>query len=224
MAVPKAAQARTRGSPGARILGEQGERTRRRLLDAARVALRDRGYLATRVDDIAGAAGTSHGAFYLYFANKHDVLEALARETSEAMEALTRKLEGIEPGEQGYDQLRAWVGEFIDLYREHSPVINAWVQAEPEDPRFDKLGREVLGEIAGQIAHVIHRAVQSGARHPVNPPVAATALVAMLERFCFFWLVRGASFEREDVVSTFASIWYEAIFGRGGGRECRQAP
>jgi AcrR family transcriptional regulator len=199
---------------GSRAIGVQGERTRARLLEAAKVVLRERGYPATRIDDIARAAGTSHGAFYLYFANKHEILEALARQTSEVMLDLTRRFEGIEPGERGYEQLRAWVSDFIDLYRENAPVLQAWVQAEPEDSRFDRLGRKILGSIAGQIAHVIHGAVEAGTRHPVSPPVAATALVGMLERFCFFWLVRGAPFKHEDVVDTLATVWYETIFGQ----------
>lgn len=199
---------------GTRAIGEQGERTRARLLEAAKVVLRERGYLGTRVDDIARSAGTSHGAFYLYFANKHDILEALARQTSDVMLDLTRRFEGIEPGDRGYEQLRSWVGDFIDLYREHAPVIQAWVQAEPEDTRFDRLGREVLGSIAGPIAHVIHGAVEAGTRHPVSPPVAATALVGMLERVSFVGRVRGAPFKPEDVVDTLATVWYEAIFGQ----------
>lgn len=202
-----------KATPPERPIGEQGEKTRRKLLEAAQQVFRDRGYHAARVDDITEQAGSSHGAFYLYFANKHEILEALAIETSEQMYDLAWKLEGIEGGEAGYEHLRKWVGEFIDRYREHAPVLNAWVQAEPENPRFDKLGREVLGKIAGEIAHVVHQAVESGSRHPISPPVAATALVAMLERFCYFWLVRGAEFDRGQVIDTMATIWYEAIFG-----------
>ena len=37
-----------------------------------------RGYHAARVDDVVRAARTSHGTFYLYFANKEDLLRALA--------------------------------------------------------------------------------------------------------------------------------------------------
>lgn len=203
-----------RGEGTARALGEQGERTRRKLLEAATEVFRERGYGAARVDDIARRAGTSHGAFYLYFANKQEVLEALAADTAQGMYALAAELEGIEMGEAGFEQLRRWVGRFVDAYSEHAPVVTAWIQAEPEDQRFDRLGREVLGKVAGRIAHTIERAVASGARHPVNPGVAATALVAMLERFCYFWLVRGGEFKRDDVVDTLATVWHQAIFGQ----------
>jgi AcrR family transcriptional regulator len=197
-----------------RVLGEQGERTRTKLLEAARLVFVERGYAAARVDDVTQKAGTSHGAFYLYFANKQDVLEALAADTAEHMYALADELDAIELGEAGYDQLRAWMGRFVDEYERHSPVVNAWITAEMEDSRFDQLGREVLGQFAGRIAHTIQRGVNAGLRHPVDPNTAAVALVAMLERFCYFWLVRGGPFKRDVVVDTLAAIWYEAIFGQ----------
>jgi hypothetical protein len=37
----------------------------------------------------------------------------------------------------------------------------------------------------------------------------------MLERVCYFWLVRaGGGFKREPTVDTLATIFYEAIFGQ----------
>jgi AcrR family transcriptional regulator len=185
-----------------------------KLLEAARQVFLERGYAAARVDDVTQKAGTSHGAFYLYFANKQDVLEALAVETADHMYALADELEGIEVGEAGYQQLRAWVGRFVDAYERHSPVVNAWITAEMEDSRFDQLGREVLGQFAGRIAHTIERGVDAGLRHPVHPGTAAVALVSMLERFCYFWLVRGGPFKRDVVIDTIAAIWYEALFGQ----------
>ena len=193
-------------------VGTQGAKTRTRLLDAARQAFAERGYPATRVDDITHAAGTSHGAFYLYFANKEDIMEALADETSEAMFALADKLEGIRPGEAGHQHLRRWIEEFVDIYEHNSAVVAAWIQA-ADDSRFVRLGREVLQKFAGRIANVIHESVQADVRHPINPAIAATALVAMIERFCYFWLVYGGPFPRESTIETLTAIWYQAIFG-----------
>ena len=196
-----------------RILGEQGERTRQRLLDAAKKVFKERTYPDTRVDDITREAGTSHGAFYLYFANKAEVLEALAIGTAERMYTLADELEGIQRGEAGFEQLRAWMEAFIDNYHENSPVVVAWMSARPQDARFDRLGREVLAKFAGRIAHTIRASVDGGDRHPVHAGIAAVALVAMLERFCYYWLVRGGEFKRAEVAETMAAIWHQAIFG-----------
>ena len=57
-----------------RELRAQGRKTMRRLLDAGMRVFAERGFHAARVDDIVRAARTSHGTFYLYFANKEDLL------------------------------------------------------------------------------------------------------------------------------------------------------
>jgi AcrR family transcriptional regulator len=195
-----------------RAVGSQGARTRERLLDAAREAFEERGYQATRVDDITQRAGTSHGAFYLYFANKQDIMEALADETSARMFELADKLAGIAPGEAGYEHLRKWIAEFVEIYERNAAVVAAWIQA-ADDTRFVHLGREVLQKFAGRIAQVIQDSVHAEQRHPINPGIAATALVAMIERFCYFWVVYRGPFPRDGSVETLTTIWYQAIFG-----------
>ncbi|HJR19265.1 MAG TPA: TetR/AcrR family transcriptional regulator [Actinomycetota bacterium] len=205
--------ARTRNEGEVRVLGEQGERTRQRLLDAAKKVFRERTYPETRVDDITQEAGTSHGAFYLYFSNKAEVLEALAIGTAERMYVLADQLEGIERGEAGFEQLRRWMESFIDNYEENSPVVVAWMSARPQDERFDKLGREVLAKFAGRIAQAIRHSTSRTDRHAVHPGIAAVSLVAMLERFCYYWLVRGGEFRRQEVTETLAAIWHQSIFG-----------
>jgi AcrR family transcriptional regulator len=65
---------------------ERGPKFRRRaearpdeVLDAALELFMEKGFAATRVDDIARRAGLSKGAVYLYFPSKEAVLEALVR-------------------------------------------------------------------------------------------------------------------------------------------------
>ena len=55
----------------------QGD-ARIRLLDAAMQVIRTRGYSATTVDDICGAAGFTKGAFFHHFKSKVDVAVAAA--------------------------------------------------------------------------------------------------------------------------------------------------
>ena len=52
----------------------------RKLSDAGLRVFAERGYHQSRVDDIVRAARTSHGTFYLYFANKEDLLRQVARD------------------------------------------------------------------------------------------------------------------------------------------------
>lgn len=55
------------------------------LLAAALELFVERGYAATRLDDIASRAGVSKGTLYLYFANKEELFKALVRENIVAL-------------------------------------------------------------------------------------------------------------------------------------------
>ncbi|HSY29842.1 MAG TPA: TetR/AcrR family transcriptional regulator, partial [Burkholderiaceae bacterium] len=50
------------------------------LLAAALELFVERGYAATRLDDVAARAGVSKGTLYLYFTNKEDLFKAVIRE------------------------------------------------------------------------------------------------------------------------------------------------
>ena len=62
--------------------------TRIRLLDAALVVIRAKGYAATTVDDVCKAAGLSKGSFFHHFATKEELAVAAARHWSDTTGAL----------------------------------------------------------------------------------------------------------------------------------------
>src|ERR1035437_4617735 len=51
------------------------------LLAAALDLFVERGYAATRLDDVAAQAGVSKGTLYLYFTNKEELFKAVVRES-----------------------------------------------------------------------------------------------------------------------------------------------
>src|SRR5262249_274010 len=61
-------------SPRMRSRERQREDTRQRIYDAAMEIFRRDGFEVARVDDVAKAAGVSHGTFYFHFATKDEVL------------------------------------------------------------------------------------------------------------------------------------------------------
>src|SRR4029077_6681789 len=127
-----------------RELRAQGKKTMRKLLDAAMVVFDRRGYHAARVDDIVKVARTSHGTFYLYFANKEDLFRALLTDVAEEVAALSETLGPITPDEAGYRELRGWLGRFSELYVHYGPVIRAWTEAEVEGDDSGHMGEQVL--------------------------------------------------------------------------------
>ena len=61
-------------------------RTRRKdarpgeIIAAALASFADRGYAATKLEDVAAAAGISKGTIYLYFPTKEDLFRAVVRQ------------------------------------------------------------------------------------------------------------------------------------------------
>src|SRR5579863_5082118 len=51
------------------------------ILDAALACFAERGFAATRLDDVARRAGITKGTLYLYFPNKEELFKAVIRET-----------------------------------------------------------------------------------------------------------------------------------------------
>jgi len=171
----------TRGGAPAqeRELRAQGKKTMRKLLDAAMTVLEKRGYHAARVDDIVKVARTSHGTFYLYFANKEDLFRALITDVAEEVAALADTLGPIGPDEAGYRELREWLGRFSDLYVHYGPVIRAWTEAEMEGDDVGRMGEKVLTTVATTL---VSRISESSDTENFDPQVAALGTVAMIER------------------------------------------
>jgi AcrR family transcriptional regulator len=192
-----------------RELRARGQRTRQRLLDAGVEVFAKRGYHAARVDDIVKVAKTSHGTFYLYFANKEDLFRALAEDVATEMRALADALPPIEADAGGVAALRGWLVAFADLYEHYGPVIRAWTEAEIGASEFGRLGTDVLTEFTRVLVDRVRRA------EPVDldPVVASIALVAMIERCNYYVLSKQVEIGREPMIDTLAAVTHAALFG-----------
>ncbi|HEY2553405.1 MAG TPA: helix-turn-helix domain-containing protein, partial [Streptosporangiaceae bacterium] len=113
-----------------RELGAQGRQTVRKLLEAGLAEFDERGYQALRVDDVVRRARTSHGTFYLYFANKDDLFRALLRDALHDMQIITDEFPVVTRNQAGKAALRSWVQRFCDTYSAHATVIRILSQAE----------------------------------------------------------------------------------------------
>jgi AcrR family transcriptional regulator len=193
-----------------RELRAQGRRTMRKLFDAGMRVFAERGYHAARVDDIVRAAHTSHGTFYLYFANKEDLLRALAIDCAEDLAKLADRIGTISPDDHGFRELRTFLADFLATYRRYGPVIRAWMEDQVADPEIDRLGVKAFTAIGARLGQ---RMREAGAVSADNEAAAAGALMAMLERSSYALASRRLILDDDAVLDTLAHIIHRGFFG-----------
>jgi AcrR family transcriptional regulator len=113
---------------GARPVGRDPGR-RHRILDVARRHFTDRGFVGTRLDDVAAEAGCAKGAIYLEFVDKETLLrEVLDQTFAVVMERFTRDVMGLpSPLARLRETLRF-------AYRQHmaEPLFGRLLRDDPE--------------------------------------------------------------------------------------------
>lgn len=186
----------------------RGRRTMATLLDAGMKVLSERGYHATRVDDIVRVARTSHGTFYLYFSDKEDLIRTLAEECVDEVSAAVGHLEPVSAGPEGREQIRDWLVEWNASYRRYGPVVRAWMEDHVPDPGLAQVGAKAFAEITG----VLRTRIAEAAPAHVDPVLAAPALLAMIERTFYYVLSRGLPVDEDALVDTMATMIHRAFF------------
>ena len=178
----------------------------RRLSDAGLRVFARRGYHEARVDDIVRAARTSHGTFYLYFANKEDLLRELATECAAAIEALGAAVPAIDSGPEGEAALGEFLRTFFDTYAHYGVVIRAWMENQVSDRKVDQLGVDAFTHIARAFAVQLRGA---GAPHD---EATVAALMAMLERTSYALSSRDLGLDQAVVLDTLTKVIHRGFF------------
>lgn len=142
----------------------------------------ERGYAATRLEDVAARAGVSKGTLYLYFANKEELFKAVLREgfispLAEMREAVQRH-EG--PTFELIEMLiRGWWQHIGATRLSAIPkLIIAEARNFPEVARF--YVDEVVRPGREAIAEILRRGIERGEFRAVDPVTAGRLLVAPL--------------------------------------------
>jgi AcrR family transcriptional regulator len=156
-----------------------GRRTLVKLLDAAVVEFAERGWHGASMARVARRAGTAHGTAYAYFANKDDLLFALAEDVGPELLSALLSMPVLEPGPEGFLSLRDWVAAVCGNFRRHAPVFHAVVEAlsDEETSRTGQVAREYQGKVLDLFADRIRATGAKG----LDPSMAALSIYALLD-------------------------------------------
>lgn len=175
-----------RGSAVPRKRAHNGDK-RERILRAAIKVFARKGFYATRVSEIAKAAGVADGTIYLYFKNKDDVLISIFDDgIGQLLEALK---EVVDTNANAADQIASIVELQLGLLEDRRDLAEVITVNLRQSSRLLKqyaapLFTRYLELIAGVIA-----AGQKGGefRKDINPLVGARALYGALDGVALTW-------------------------------------
>lgn len=185
----------------------KSDRTRRRVLAAAKHLFDRRGYRDTTVDDITRRAEIAHGTFYLYFRGKSEVLRelstaALAEFDSIAMRQFQTRAE-----------VAGLIRETLEVYQRNRLMMRLLREASATDANFREHYDEVfVGVLVDHLRENIERtnAALGGDGH-VDARTAARALVGMVESFAYGVFVGGERFTIDQAVEVLSTFCVRAI-------------
>jgi AcrR family transcriptional regulator len=140
----------------------------------------ERGYAATRLDDVAAQAGVSKGTLYLYFTNKEDLFKAVVREN--VLPVLG----------EAEDTIRDYQGSSADLFR--ALMLSWWERIGStkaagltkliiaESCNFPEVAafyhEEVISRAKALFVSMLNRGITQGEFRPIDPKHATDVVMA----------------------------------------------
>jgi AcrR family transcriptional regulator len=188
-----------------RPLSRKGERTRKRLLEAAEHVFADLGYHDASIVKITEAAGVGQGTFYLYFRGKKEVFDELVLDLNHRV----RRAIAEATAEAGSRHEQEVLGfrAFFRFTAEHPALYRIIRQAEFVSPETLHRHYELLSE--GYMAG-LSRAIEAGEIGGSDPEVLAWALMGMGELVGMRWIL----WEDRDALPDHVAGEFERIIRR----------
>src|SRR5262249_55037441 len=149
------------------------------ILEAALVLFVEKGFAATRLDDVAARAGLSKAAIYLYFADKTALFQGVV---GQAVTVNLGHVEAMLKTHQGpVAALLPRILEFMGGRIEQTPMAAVAKLVISESRAFPEIGRFYLKEVIGRafplIEGLIKRGIAQGEFRRVDPAMTVRSLI-----------------------------------------------
>jgi AcrR family transcriptional regulator len=181
------------------------------LLDAALALFVEKGFSATRTEEVAARAGVSKGTLYLYFQSKEDLLKAVIRDNLADRIAAGAELVARHQGSAAALLQTLMVDWWTQLY--DSPAAGVFKLVVTEARNFPEIAEFYAREVAEPAEQVLHaivaRGVATGEFRPVDVGNAVHSLVLPLVMVCLHrhslgacaveWHLDGHAFIRQHI-------------------------
>lgn len=164
--------------------------TQQRILDAAIDIFAQKGYHATRVDEIVEESKTSKGAVYFYFPSKQDIFLAIVDKFARLLEGRLERV--INQQTSGVDRVSAALQVCLETFEQYRSLAKVFlVQAAGLGVVFEDKQIEVHNRFARMIKTQLDQAVAEGDIPPIDTEVAAFVWMGAIYDLVIRWVRTG---------------------------------
>jgi AcrR family transcriptional regulator len=196
----------------ASLRDRQKQQTRGLLLEKGLELFTSKGYTATTIEDIAGAAGTTRATFYLHFPSKAELMGALIPEVDAILTAVDDPPLSavIELGRR--DLVEQWLSRKFDQWGTIRPYLMAAEQAAPSEPQVADAIEKWFEEVAGDMQAGLDRA---GRFDPTTRRIRCVLAFGQFEYLSRRWFRLGWIIPRETCLEVLTDSWCNLLTDEG---------
>jgi AcrR family transcriptional regulator len=203
-------------TPTSGTLSAKGRQTRQAIELAARKLFAERGFHGTTLADITSAAGKSPAVFYRYFADKEDLLAALAE--SFLREVVTPPGLSLHLPDSPDDNafFTSVVTGYWNMFKQNIGIMIAVAQLAATQPRFAAVQNEFRRFGMDIVAASVRRAQEQGFGDELDPEHTAAAIALLFENFTTVFVGTsglGVEISDDDAIATLSRIWKKTLYG-----------
>jgi AcrR family transcriptional regulator len=203
----------------AEVLTAKGRQTRAAIEQAAHKLFAERGFHGTTLADITSAAGKSPAVFYRYFADKEDLLAALAESFLHDVvtpSGLSLHLPSSPDDDAFFTSV---VTGYWNMFKQNIGIMIAVAQLAATQQRFAFVQNEFRRFGMDIVAASVARAQEHGYASELDPRHIAAAIALLFENFTTVFVGPsgagglGLEISDEDAIATLSTVWQKTLYG-----------
>jgi AcrR family transcriptional regulator len=172
-------------------------------------------YTELSVEQITTRAGISRPAFYFYFQDKRRLLMRLVEGVADLFYVQADRWWSGEGGGRR-DDLRAALAGVLEIYRAHTPLLAAIVEAAGYDEQIAAFWRRLTERFVDATEKHIAAERAAGRSQPIPAYSASWVLIWMTER-AWYQHFKQPRMSDDELVEALTTVAWSSLYGRLGG-------
>ncbi len=189
----------------------KSDRTRQAILDGALEFLWSHPFRDLTVKELMSITGTSRSAFYQYFNDLHELMEALLRGIEEDIFGVAKPW--FEEEGNPVPLLEETMEGLVRVCYQQGPILRAVSDAAPMDTRLEKAWTSVLKDFDDAVTNRIEQQQAAGWIKPFEARPVAIALNRMDAHLLIHHFGRRPRGNQKLVQKAILRVWVSTLYG-----------